>query len=414
MTGINPQINHMKERILCVDDEPWVLQGYQRALHKQFNIDIATDGEEALRTIVQDSQYAVIVADMRMPGMNGIQLLVKAREVAPDMVRMMLTGNSDQQTALDAVNEGYIFRFLTKPCQTDIFAKALKSGIEQYRLIMAERELLTQTLNGSIKVMTDVLGLINPEAFGRSSRVHRLVRQICQQLGLRRAWMIETAAMLSLIGCIAIHDEKTLSKVFAGQDLSDEEEKCFLSHPETARELLKHIPRLEDVIDIIVLQNDLYKNDDKLSRDSRPADVVLGGNILKLALDWDTLVSSGISNDLAMAEINGRTEWYHPDALAALRRVKKITDTNAIQRVQVDELCDGAVLADDIRLATGALLCAKGQEVTPSMRARLSHYVANMGMQIPIRIFPYTSVGIIPEQAISLDMNGSNREIILG
>jgi len=118
----------MNESILCVDDEPCVLQAYQRALRKHFIIEVAFGGEEALKTIAQKGPYAVIVADMRMPGMNGIQLLVKTREIAPHTVRMMLTGNADQQTALDAVNEGHIFRFMTKPCPPELFAKALEAG----------------------------------------------------------------------------------------------------------------------------------------------------------------------------------------------------------------------------------------------------------------------------------------------
>jgi response regulator RpfG family c-di-GMP phosphodiesterase len=376
----------MNESILCVDDEPCVLQAYQRALRKHFIIEVAFGGEEALKTIAQKGPYAVIVADMRMPGMNGIQLLVKTREIAPHTVRMMLTGNADQQTAMDAVNEGHIFRFMTKPCPPELFAKALEAGIAQYRLITAEHELLSQTLSGSIKVMADVLGLVNPAAFGRASRVHRLVRQLCREMGLRRAWLIEIAAMLSQIGCITIQEE-TLSKVVQGQVLSADEEKAFSTHPQTARELLTHIPRLEEVVEIIVHQNDLYRDKQNIQYDSRAEDIMLGGYILKLALDWDTLVSGGLNNDLAMAEINGRNEWYHPDVVAVLRNIKKITEMQVIQCLHVNELYDGAVLADDIRSIRGTLLCTKGQDVTPSMRARLRNYFANLGIQTQIKIF---------------------------
>jgi response regulator RpfG family c-di-GMP phosphodiesterase len=382
----------MNERILCVDDEPCVLQAYQRALRKQFIIEGASGGKEAIDVIARNGPYAVIVADMRMPGMDGIQFLVKAREIAPDSVRMMLTGNADQQTALDAVNEGHIFRFLTKPCPPHVFARSLEAGIAQYRLITAEHELLSQTLRGSIKVMTDVLGLVNPAAFGRSSRVLRLVRQLCKSMGLRRAWLIEIAAMLSQIGCVAIQ-EKTLSKAFKGEGLPADEQKCFAAHPQTARELLRHIPRLEEAVEIIVHQNDLYCDRKSNPLDTRAKDIILGGYILKLALDWDTLVSSGLSDDLAMAEINGRNQWYHPAAASALRNIKKITDMHVIQRLHVDELYDGAVLADDVRSGTGALLCTRGQEVTPSMRARLSNYFTNVGVRTQIKIFTSAAEG---------------------
>ena len=106
----------MTTRILCVDDDSNILLGYQRALRKQFQIEVALGGEEGLAAVRNQGPYAVIVADMRMPGMDGVELLAKVREIAPDTVRMMLTGNADQQTALEAVNQGHIFRFMTKPC----------------------------------------------------------------------------------------------------------------------------------------------------------------------------------------------------------------------------------------------------------------------------------------------------------
>jgi response regulator RpfG family c-di-GMP phosphodiesterase len=376
----------MSERILCVDDDPRVLQAYQRALHKKFTIEGALGGEEALELIAEQGPYAVVVADMRMPGMNGIELLVKVREIAPDTVRMILTGNADQQTALDAINEGYIFRFMTKPCPPEIFARALESGVAQYRLVTAEHELLTRTLSGTIKVLSDVLGLVNPTAFGRASRVHRLVWQICRELGLRRTWLIEIAAMLSQIGCVTV-PEKILEKVFKGDKLSLAEEKAYLSHPQTGRELLIHIPRLEEAAEIIARQDDLYNGMKRIPRDTRSAEAIMGSYILKTALDWDTLVSRGLSNDLAMAKFIDHKAWYHPDVLAALRKVMNITSLQVVREVRLQDLYDGAVLADDVRSTTGAMLCAKGQEVSHSMRVRLCNYAVNVGLQMPIKIF---------------------------
>jgi len=106
-------------KILCVDDEPNVLKAYKRGLRSNFAIDIATSGGEALQFIESRGPYAVIVSDMRMPQMNGIELLNTVKQCAPDTVRIMLTGNADQQTAIDAVNPGEIFRFLNKPCQPE-------------------------------------------------------------------------------------------------------------------------------------------------------------------------------------------------------------------------------------------------------------------------------------------------------
>ncbi|MCW8889976.1 MAG: diguanylate cyclase, partial [Sedimenticola sp.] len=130
----------MSERILLVDDEPFILSGYKRGLGKEYNLDIATGGEEALTMFSQleeDEAYAVVVSDMRMPHMDGVELLNRLAEAYPQTVRMMLTGNSDQQTAMDAVNQGRVFKFLTKPCSAADLKVALEEALATYR---AERE----------------------------------------------------------------------------------------------------------------------------------------------------------------------------------------------------------------------------------------------------------------------------------
>jgi len=116
------------------------------------------------------------------------------------------------------------FRFLTKPCPPEVFAKALEAGIAQYRLVTAERELLSKTLSGSIKVLTDVLALVNPSAFGRSTRVCKSGATVVQELKVERAWVIEIAAMLSQIGYVAVPEE-TLRRLYQGKPLSAAESK---------------------------------------------------------------------------------------------------------------------------------------------------------------------------------------------
>lgn len=376
----------MTERILCVDDDPNILEAYQRALRKQFHIDSALGGEEALAALGNQEPYAVVVADMQMPGMNGVQLLAKVRQHAPDTVRMMLTGNADQQTALQAVNDGHIFRFMTKPCPPEEFAKVLEAGIAQYRLITAEKELLSKTVGGSLKMLTDVLTMIRPIAFGRASRVQRLVRQLCEELNARHAWQIPIAAMLSQVGCVAVPEE-TLNKVYGGRELSEAESEAFRTHPKAGQELIANIPRLEKVAEIIGYQEKLYDGSG-YPADYRSGDEIpLGSRILKVALDWDALVSDGMSHEMALAEILDRKGWYDPAVVTALARVLEITAAHVIREVKSSDLADGMILARDIRSGRGTLLCAKGQELTSAMRLRLRNYGVNVGIADAIKIF---------------------------
>ena len=133
-------------KILFVDDEPQILKGFQRQLSDVFDVDIAVGGMEGIAKIENHGPYAVVVSDMHMPGLDGIQFLSKVKEHFPDTVRMMLTGHADVEVAMGAVNTGNIFRILTKPCTRENLCTSLNAGLDFYRLIRAEKELLEQTL----------------------------------------------------------------------------------------------------------------------------------------------------------------------------------------------------------------------------------------------------------------------------
>jgi DNA-binding NtrC family response regulator len=122
------------DKILLVDDEMSVLDALKRQLHKQFHVYTALSGQEGIAILRILGPFAVVVSDCRMPNMDGIQFLSVVRKFAPNTTRMMLTGNNDLATAMEAVNQGEIFRFLTKPCPPDTFKLALEAGMKQYLL----------------------------------------------------------------------------------------------------------------------------------------------------------------------------------------------------------------------------------------------------------------------------------------
>src|SRR5919204_5183234 len=140
-----------KPRILCVDDEPAVLDGLSLHLRRRYEVFTATGGAEALASIEKNGPFAVVVSDMRMPGMNGAEFLARTREISPHTTRILLTGHADFDAALAAVNQGQIFRFLTKPCAPQLMLQAVEAGAEQNRLPPPQRGLLEQTLPRSLK-----------------------------------------------------------------------------------------------------------------------------------------------------------------------------------------------------------------------------------------------------------------------
>ncbi len=363
----------MTKKVLFVDDEPNVLQSIRRSLRKSFDVDTAEGGEEALSKMEANGGYAVIVSDMRMPGMNGVEFLSEAKKRAPDTVRMMLTGNADQQTAVDAVNHGDIFRFLNKPCSHDELILALRSGLRQHELIAAEKELLEQTLRGSINALSNVLALSNPEVFGSMSRSKNRMRQLAECLELDDTWFYESTAMLCKMGCIAISEELVRRKL-GGHKLDPEEYEEFAEHASIGADLVKNIPRMENVSKAIRYQEKHFDGGGYPNDGASGEDIPLAARMLKLVLDYDAIEASNATQDGALERLKLQANRYDPKVLEAFERSMKMDLELVKSVVSIMQLDDSMIIAEDLKTADDVLLIAKGQEATLSVRRHLQNY----------------------------------------
>lgn len=374
----------MVEKILFVDDEPAVLLGYQRLLHRDFKIGTAVGGAGALIAIEASGPYAVVVSDMRMPQMDGIQFLTKVRTLSPDTIRIMLTGNADLQTAVSAVNEGNIFRFLTKPCSKEILSQTLTAGLAQYRLVTAEKELLEKTLRGSIHVLTEVLSLVNPAAFSRSARLRRYMAHIAKKMSLGSSWKLEIAAMMSQLGCVAM-DPETIDAVYAGQKLSAQEQARYDTHPMVARDLLSSIPRMEPIAWMIAHQNQPAPVEGDITN-REMADMRLGAELLRVALAFDELLRKGNSKTEAAHRLMRQYKETDKRVFEALVELEPEPDKVEVRTCTIEELSTGMMLDEEIRTRTGQLVVAKRQEVTVPLILKLKSFRDRGAIEGTVRV----------------------------
>jgi len=364
----------MTDRILFVDDEPAVLDGYKRTLHREFEVDIAVGGELGLASIRDRGPYSIVISDMRMPGMNGAQFLAQVRQKTPETVRMLLTGYTDLDAAILAVNEGSIFRFLTKPCEKEILTKAIGAGLAQHHLVMAEKELLANTLMGSIKVMTEVLSAASPEAFGRSTRIARYVRHLVDKFNLPSPWRFEAAAMLSQLGCVTL-DPDLIKASFVGEHLSSEDRDRFAAHPKVACGFLANIPRLEVVAWMISQQLSTEKLEANSIPQAPDAEVVaMGARILRLAVALDGLRMKGLSEGAAIDRLRVRRNEFGPELIEALVDIKPETAKMELRKVSTSKLTTGTILQQEIRTRTGMLVVPEGHEITQALLIKLDNF----------------------------------------
>ena len=373
----------MSEKILFVDDETHILDSMKRQLRKRFEIVTALSGQEALDICRSEGPFAVIISDMRMPEMNGIELLSTIKEIYPDTVRMMLTGNADQETATEAVNKGQIFRFLTKPCPIPLLITSLALALRQHRLLTAERELLDQTLKGSIKVMSEILSFTNPALFSSNSRIHSLVMNLADMLNIGNRWQLEIAALMSQIGCISLPSE-IINKLYADIPLSDEELEMYAKHPEVGIGLLENVPRLEGVVHII--KNQLKPFHEFSDEESSNEDLDLAAQVLKAAFDFDLLRFQGISTSDAIKRLINREEIYNPKVLSVLKKIKGRENKAAVVSIRVSEIAVGMMVEENIMAKNGTLLAPKGQVITWPILQGLVNFSKQVGVMEPVRL----------------------------
>jgi len=377
----------MPHKVLLVDDDVNLLNAVSRNLRKQFNIETAESGKKGLEIAEKKGPFAVIVSDMRMPEMDGITFLSKIKTMKPESVRIMLTGNADLETSINAVNEGNIFRFLTKPCPQELLIKSITSGLRQYELITAEKELLGKTLKGSINILTEVLSLANPKAFSRASRIRQMASKVASKMKVENPWRTEMASMLSQIGCVAVPEE-ILSMVYSGKRLSKEELLIYQGYTKVGCDLLINIPRMNSVANIIKYQEKHFDGGGIPEDGTKGNKIPLEARILKPVSDFDILISSGIEHDSAIIVLKNRSGWYDPTVLKALDPCLK-EESEYQQRISIklDEVKEKMVLAKNIYAENGMLLVAKGQEISLYTKLRLENYNKGVGVKEPLWVY---------------------------
>ncbi len=377
-----------KNEILFVDDQLGIIKAFERQFRRLFSVRTADSAAQALEILDSEGPYCVIVTDMRMPGMDGVQLLARVKELYPDMVRIMLTGDSDLQTAIEAVNSGQIFRFLSKPCNPQTLTETLEQALRQYNLITAEKELLNQTLKGSVNVLCELLSLANPTAFSRGFRVKDAVVEVARKLGLERLWQYEIAALMSQIGCVTIPDD-ILKKIQSGAALTPKERKMYMNHPKVGAKLITKIPRLGHVAKMIEYQllsyeEFVYDNNKLLTNEEQ-----IGAQILRMAIDHDFLLIQGDSHKVAIQKMSREQGVYNQKILQILAEIQIKNERVKILTLNFEDVLPGMIADEDIRARNGALVIPRGQEITWSVIQELTNYLEHIGIKDPIRVRTY-------------------------
>jgi response regulator RpfG family c-di-GMP phosphodiesterase len=301
----------------------------------------------------------------------------------------MLTGNADQRTAMEAVNQGAIFRFLTKPCASEALALALEAGIRQHQLVTAEKQLLEQTLKGTLELLVELLSILDPISFGRAQTMAALAEGVARDLAMPAPWVLGIASILSQIGILTVPDA-LVSKLHTGGFLSSAEREVAGRVPEIGFNLLRRIPRLEQVAEAIHYMNKNYNGTGFPADGRKGPDIPLGGRILRVAADYLTLLGAKGDSRQAVAEMEFRTTWYDLSVVRSLAKVLRETgperpETGTVE-VQVKELRIGHLLISAIETTSGLLLVPPGTRLGLTHLEKLRNFARLGGIREPITV----------------------------
>jgi response regulator RpfG family c-di-GMP phosphodiesterase len=378
-------------RVLFVDDEPHILDALRRQLRREFAVETAVGAAKGLFALGQTQPFEVIVSDFLMPGINGAEFLAQAKKAAPTATRMLLTGHTNLSDAAITVNEGQVFRMLLKPVDQATITAALHACVAQHRLIVSERELLEQTLKGSVKALTDVLSLVSPAAFGRAARMRLTASAILDVIGTDDRWAIELAVQMSQLGVVSL-PPTVAQKVEDGTHLTETEQAMVDNLPAVAEELISSIPRLAPVAEAIHYSRKGYDGsgtpDDGVAGDRIP----FGARLLRLVQDRDVLIAQGSSPSVALATLRSMPGPYDPALLEGLVAADSAA-AGAIRGVMMAELQIGMILATAVTSRSGVLLVNPGQEITVTLLTRVKNFAElEDGVAEPIMVLDSADV----------------------
>ncbi|NRB37101.1 MAG: response regulator [Pseudomonadales bacterium] len=374
----------IKEKFLFVDDDANILHSFKRQYRGKIDLSTATSGEEGLALIETDGPFAVVMSDMRMPNMNGAAFLTQVKTLSPDSIRIILTGQSDIQSAIDAVNNGEIFRFLNKPCPAETLGNALIAGLTQYRLLQSEKQLLEKTLTGSINVLSSLVMTMDPVIANHVTAVKQHCQYLSQVMELDDSWELDLAAMMCHLSIFSLAVELK-EKIFSGAALSDDEELLLQSSFESSAKLIANLPKLEHVAKMILHINAEPNNEEE-------TDASLSAEVLKVVVKMQFQLTAGHAIEAVFNQMYEQGDCYHRDALIKLKdhllklEASKAPSLEEEGKLRVRDLQVGMILDQDVMTKDGSIIVKKGGAVDEVLLFRLKEFAEKKVVQEPIGV----------------------------
>jgi response regulator RpfG family c-di-GMP phosphodiesterase len=397
-------------KILFVDDEKQMLTALNRVFRgKTYTVFMANSAQEALE-ILENETMDIIVSDMRMPEMDGATFLAKTVDLYPASRRILLTGYSDQESTVRAINEGQVHQYIMKPWDNDALKATVDSEIQEKILIaeetpdsleneqlqeqvnnvsteltnahmfadMAKEELLKQ-YNTTIKVISNLINLKTPTPPSMNANVVTHSVAMCKLIKMDKKVITEirNAAQLFQLGKLAVNDDLVAMKI---NEMNEKQIRTYNKHSVKGADLLLPLNSLDYAANIIRHQNENIDGSgypDGLKNKAIP----LGSRILRIVIDYQQILNGLYFKDTYSPndalDFMGRYSGKKYDkALLNLytKFIAQLTKTEGIQHdhlINIENLNAGMIVSRDLVTNDGLLLITKGSTLNATVIHRL-------------------------------------------
>lgn len=422
--------------LLFVDDEANILNALRRLFRPLgYKIFTADSGAEAL-ALLEHEAVDLVISDMRMPQMDGAQLLEQVRAKWPDTLRILLTGYADVSSTIAAINRGEIYRYIAKPWEDNDIILVVRHALERKALEQEKRRLeqLTRSQNEelkalnasletkvqertaelrqamssleqahgelkksfitSVRIFSNLIELRAGRLAGHSRRVADVARSLAQQMGMSDAEIqdVVLAGLLHDIGKIGLPD-RLLEKPF--DSLNSDERAQVMKHPVTGQVALMSLDRLKAAAELICFHHERFDGQGYPNSLSG-SDIPLGARILAVANEYDALQNGTLLNQhLSSAKahefiVKGSGKRYDPAVVDAFNKILGVAEqrTELAQEIKAINLKSGMVMARDLTAPNGMLLLSRDHVLDDPMIAKLHQFEHYEGHELALWIKP--------------------------
>ncbi|MFK8114750.1 MAG: response regulator [Rubripirellula sp.] len=372
----------MSNQVLFVDDDPSLLNTMKRNLGFEYTVHIAEGAKSALEVCEKEGDFSVVLVDMQMPRINGIETIGLLRTRMPQAVFCMLTGNQDVATAIQAVNDGRVFRYLLKPCENSELEAAIDAAQKQHNLITAEKQLLSGTFAGSIRLITDLIESQEQQTVD-TGRMAEALTDLAKRMSVKIGWEETVAARVFMLG-IAMLDRESAHRFLTLEPSSVEHKAIFAKICNHSAALLSRLPRLGWIVAVLKAVPKAESFDSGADRTE------IAAVLLRVVFYWNFLTNKGLSVEVASSIILNVIPDLSDKFVAQMECLHDNHDAQILTNVLVSRLEAGMIPGSDISMPGVGIVVAKGRPLTTAMvenlqrdETMLTHKVPVIGNSIP-------------------------------